>query len=192
MPSASQSHCCRRHRRACSRFDRRQKIREILSSPNYEDYKKSPATFDHNVFDKELAVARLNAALASPNSVKSGAKKFNQPIAPGAQDTIRMMDERWNKKGESVQQRPSGDSRGFWQETVTTARDKKRESVCAACGKPAGAALRACSACKKILYCSVECQKRHWKIIHKSQCVPRANTKDKGGAATTKGINSLD
>jgi radical SAM protein with 4Fe4S-binding SPASM domain len=29
--------------------------------------------------------------------------------------------------------------------------------------------LRQCSACKKVYYCSAECQKAHWKV-HKADC----------------------
>ena len=34
------------------------------------------------------------------------------------------------------------------------------------------AAPNRCSACQKVAYCSPECQKSHWKTIHKTQCCP--------------------
>ena len=30
-----------------------------------------------------------------------------------------------------------------------------------------------CGRCRKALYCSRDCQKKHWKAEHKQQCVPR-------------------
>lgn len=40
-------------------------------------------------------------------------------------------------------------------------------SLCANCGKDG--TLR-CSRCKKVRYCSPECQGRHWKIKHRTEC----------------------
>eukprot|EP00300_Choanocystis_sp_HF-7_P009534 c16478_g1_i3.p2 GENE.c16478_g1_i3~~c16478_g1_i3.p2 ORF type:complete len:338 (-),score=69.12 c16478_g1_i3:95-1108(-) len=41
---------------------------------------------------------------------------------------------------------------------------------CARCGRTEN--LKTCAGCKKVAYCSVACQKEHWKSVHKSQCRP--------------------
>jgi hypothetical protein len=40
---------------------------------------------------------------------------------------------------------------------------------CASCG--AGGKLMTCSLCKKVWYCSRDCQRKHWKASHKRECV---------------------
>lgn len=40
---------------------------------------------------------------------------------------------------------------------------------CSNCGKM-NAKLNSCSACCIVKYCSKECQKEHWKKVHKEQC----------------------
>jgi len=39
---------------------------------------------------------------------------------------------------------------------------------CAVCG---GGGLKACALCKKVWYCSIECQRKHWKAWHKVECL---------------------
>lgn len=43
---------------------------------------------------------------------------------------------------------------------------------CGCCGQPQhkGLRLKACKACKGIVYCGTECQKAHWKMGHKVDC----------------------
>ncbi|TFK54535.1 hypothetical protein OE88DRAFT_1643015 [Heliocybe sulcata] len=41
-------------------------------------------------------------------------------------------------------------------------------------GPITGSDLKACRGCKKVLYCSVKCQKWHWKTTHKKQCAAQA------------------
>jgi hypothetical protein len=49
-----------------------------------------------------------------------------------------------------------------------------RDGVCEACEAPAH--LR-CSRCKEARYCSAECQRRHWKAGHKTECgTPRVQS----------------
>ncbi|KAI0068615.1 hypothetical protein BV25DRAFT_1895833 [Artomyces pyxidatus] len=43
---------------------------------------------------------------------------------------------------------------------------------CALCGKEGRPRLLLCSRCKRVSYCSAECQKADWKIKHKVQCSP--------------------
>ena len=40
--------------------------------------------------------------------------------------------------------------------------------ICGHCQKPK--AKKRCSACKKVYYCNVQCQRRHWKYRHKKEC----------------------
>jgi TPR repeat protein len=44
---------------------------------------------------------------------------------------------------------------------------------CADCGEEGGASLKACTACKLVKYCNVNCQKNHWPK-HKKACKQRA------------------
>jgi len=98
----------------------------------------------------EAARERLSVALATTNSVRSGAKKFTIPINPDGEDTERMP----LKKGQEHVKIHDEDSTGFWHETTSTTKDKKKEAVCAACGKPAAkdAVLKQCSGCRQVLY----------------------------------------
>ncbi|KAJ8692588.1 hypothetical protein PTI98_009886 [Pleurotus ostreatus] len=131
------------------------KKREILDSPNYEGFGKPPALFDVTHFDINAAHEGLSAALASTNSVRSGAKTYTMPLHPDAMNTnIDQL-----KKGQSMVRDFSPDSHGYWQETTSTKKDKKSETVCGLCGKPGGAKLKTCSGCRVILFVvlSVRC-----------------------------------
>ncbi|EGB08868.1 hypothetical protein AURANDRAFT_63738 [Aureococcus anophagefferens] len=44
---------------------------------------------------------------------------------------------------------------------------------CALCARSCGASRKRCSRCKTTIYCSVECQRRHWSV-HKVVCQARA------------------
>jgi hypothetical protein len=58
---------------------------------------------------------------------------------------------------------------------IKNLRDKhNKPNVCAGCGTNAtkgGESLLVCSRCKDRKYCSLECQKLHWKV-HKKLCEP--------------------
>ncbi|RLN91322.1 hypothetical protein BBJ28_00011678 [Nothophytophthora sp. Chile5] len=47
-----------------------------------------------------------------------------------------------------------------------------KNALCSSCGCPAlpGGGLASCSACKMVKYCTRECQKLHWKRIHRFMC----------------------
>lgn len=60
---------------------------------------------------------------------------------------------------------------------------------CANCDQPA--APKICSACRAAFYCSMECQKRHWKKGHRAVC-NRAAGSDDGGHAAAPDDESAD
>ena len=43
--------------------------------------------------------------------------------------------------------------------------------------QPAVGNLQKCSRCKVLQYCSKDCQKEHWMLVHKEQCKQLAKTK---------------
>ncbi|KII85084.1 hypothetical protein PLICRDRAFT_331059 [Plicaturopsis crispa FD-325 SS-3] len=145
-----------------------EKKREILSCPNYKEFGKPPSLFNPDAFDITQATERLASALSSTNSVRSGAKIYTMPIAP----TEEFNDHRSKglKKGQTIMKNNVDEDHGYWQETVSGGSDKKKESVCASCGKPGGEALKVCGGCRQIMYCSPEHQKAHWTAVHKKQC----------------------
>jgi len=56
---------------------------------------------------------------------------------------------------------------------IKNQRDGKSEGkLCSNCQSPEGQALKhkICSACKQAFYCSVDCQRNHWKSGHKVEC----------------------
>ena len=53
----------------------------------------------------------------------------------------------------------------------TTSTPAIRKSLCASCGKDFAA--NKCSVCQSVVYCDKECQRAHWKPVHKAMCAPR-------------------
>jgi len=102
----------------------------------------------------EAARERLSVALATTNSVRSGAKKFTIPINPESEDIITQKERMPLKKGQEFVKIHDEESTGFWHETLSTTKDKTKEAVCAACGKPAAreVVLKQCSGCRQVLY----------------------------------------
>jgi hypothetical protein len=49
------------------------------------------------------------------------------------------------------------------------------------CGKP-GAKSR-CGGCRTALYCNRDCQKQHWKRVHKAECGGQTGSSGGGGGA---------
>ena len=60
---------------------------------------------------------------------------------------------------------------------------KKAPRVCQMCGKEA-AKMKKCSVCKRVRYCSEECQLKDWKE-HKKACKTKAAVVGKGGGEGT-------
>ena len=135
-------------------MSRYKKKKEILETPNYNHFGKPPSQFDPFAFDIEAARERLREALATTNSVRSGAKKFTMPIIPDGEDIITEREKKSLKKGQELVKIHDEDNFGFWHETSSTTKDKTNEAVCAACGKPAAkdVELKQCSGCRQILY----------------------------------------
>ncbi|KAF8802479.1 hypothetical protein BYT27DRAFT_7196671 [Phlegmacium glaucopus] len=157
---------------AASYKDKVEKKREILQCPNYKSFGKPPSLFDPATFDVQAARGRLLEALSGPNSVRSGSKKFSMPMMPGGEAMLDEMGQKYLKKGQSIIKKPDDESLGYWHETKSSTKDRRREAVCASCGKPAAqdVQLKTCSGCRQVLYCSAEHQKSHWKSQHKKQC----------------------
>ena len=56
--------------------------------------------------------------------------------------------------------------------------------VCSYCLNPPSPELKTCSACKAAWYCSIECQRNHWKV-HKAPCKVAAKAiRDAAGLCT--------
>ncbi|EAU85675.2 hypothetical protein CC1G_10947 [Coprinopsis cinerea okayama7 len=172
------------------------KKREILKSPNYTGFagkaSTPPSLFDPAHFDIEAARARLAEALSSTNSVRSGSKKFNMPFPfgvplsadkpldpsrPGPSSGLYRNLGKNAHKTQVVKTFEPGYA-GYWEELESNVKDKRRETLCAHCGKPGDEALKQCGGCRQVLYCSPEHQKFHWRAMHKNQCSRRYLKKD--------------
>jgi hypothetical protein len=65
-------------------------------------------------------------------------------------NSLRERMEKMNlKEGQSIKQ--DWQPNGFWEETTSDIKDKRRQTVCAACGKPGRSELKTCSGCRQIL-----------------------------------------
>jgi hypothetical protein len=57
---------------------------------------------------------------------------------------------------------------------IKNAREGKpaAQKLCSNCQSPEGETLKhkVCSACKQMFYCSIDCQRNHWKGGHKEEC----------------------
>ncbi|PPQ69769.1 hypothetical protein CVT24_002981 [Panaeolus cyanescens] len=158
-------------------FEKNKMKREVLATPNYgKSFGKPPALFDPSNFDLEATKKRVSDALNSASSVPSGAKQFTIPFQehePGE------FDKPFLKKSQSIvvtreegNNSDDSDVGGYWKETQSNTKDRRRVAVCAACGKPASddVELKTCSGCRLVWYCSIAHQKEHWKAAHKKQC----------------------
>ncbi|KZV87163.1 hypothetical protein EXIGLDRAFT_652444 [Exidia glandulosa HHB12029] len=152
-----------------SAMQRQTKNQEILKQPNYREFGKELARFDPRFFDKVHAEQCLAEALASRNSVRSGAKSFTTPLREDVDPDEANMIAHKPKRGQGVVRNWNESETGFWQETESHVKDKRSQTVCAQCGKP-GQDLKTCGGCRGILYCSLDHQKLHWKQVHKVQC----------------------
>ncbi|KAK0431027.1 hypothetical protein EV421DRAFT_1855587 [Armillaria borealis] len=47
----------------------------------------------------------------------------------------------------------------------------KLPNVCFACRRPYARNMQSCSRCESVQYCSMSCQKTHWKSEHKDKCI---------------------
>ncbi|KAH8834385.1 MM3350-like domain-containing protein [Flagelloscypha sp. PMI_526] len=156
---------------------RSKKLREILDSPNYQGCPWHIHNFNLYDFDPNAAEFRINAALSSPNSVRSGAKGFKIPLTVeaflGTGYDVKI------SKSQVVQR--DFEPGGFWQETKSTKIDSRKDSACALCGKPGEADMKTCSGCKELWYCDSVCQKRHWKRGHRKDCSRKHLDEHSGG-----------
>ncbi|PFH50432.1 hypothetical protein AMATHDRAFT_75636 [Amanita thiersii Skay4041] len=58
---------------------------------------------------------------------------------------------------------------GLMADAIAASKEKPRKDECANCGGLGKPKLLLCSSCRQVNYCSVDCQKMHWKS-HKIQC----------------------
>lgn len=49
---------------------------------------------------------------------------------------------------------------------------------CGATERPDGGKLLKCERCRTVRYCSAECQKQHWHVQHRAECVAPASASD--------------
>lgn len=65
---------------------------------------------------------------------------------------------------------------------------KKTPRMCAYCNKVEGIDenFKKCSACYLTTYCSKDCQKKHWKIVHKYKCFSNFQYKTKESKSALK------
>ena len=47
-----------------------------------------------------------------------------------------------------------------------------RKSTCCVCGKPA---CKRCAACRSVVFCSIDCQRVHWRAGHQRECGHRGD-----------------
>jgi len=75
------------------------------------------------------------------------------PIIPNGEDIITEREQMPLKKGHEIVKIHDEENLGFWHETSSTMKDKTKEAICAACGKPAAkeVELKQCSGCRQIL-----------------------------------------
>ena len=119
----------------------------------------------------------INKALASRASSMTGTKQFSSPdsIFAGFCPTYA---------GQRLLIRQVEDDRGgegyhlTMKETINLKPDDKDHTACI-CGNPLNLSL--CSGCKMVYYCSVECQRKHWKSkesdSHKAMCAKEKATR---------------
>lgn len=155
-----------------SRLNRRAKIRELFSQPNYDDYLKPFVSMD--TFDMAIAQRRLAAALGSAASVRTGAKAYHIPFT---QDHDEISANSGPLRKTEERHRLYDGQGGFWQETKNSGRDRSSQAVCAFCGKP-GPVLALCSGCRVVRYCSRPHQKVRRKDMLCLQCAAKVANVD--------------
>ena len=76
------------------------------------------------------------------------------PVVPNGEEFITERENLSLKKGQELVKIHDEKNFGLWHETSSTTKDKTKEAVCAACGKPAAkdVGLKQCSGCRQILY----------------------------------------
>jgi MYND finger len=120
--------------------------------------------------------------------ISNGASAFTTPEVNDSGETMLHLLRSWSRlqalsANERWQQHLTGCIRhgdiSEWKQAHKTRRQAVRdesklsESVCANClvsGNQVDVMLLACSQCRKVKYCSKECQREHWKKAHKIVC----------------------
>ncbi|KAF8586097.1 hypothetical protein K439DRAFT_1632012 [Ramaria rubella] len=149
------------------RGDREDVLKDTFFAPNYEERPWiTRKNFTIDQFDIGRARAAVKQALDSKGSVARGAKTFFMPLGPdpdGSQVRPPL------KKHEKLQKTTTNDDCiGHFEEVVSMKRDSKATAACANCGSPHS--LKLCARCKQIFYCSMDCQRAHWREKHRAEC----------------------
>jgi len=125
----------------------------------------APSYFDPKFFSLEKTRKNLLDALNSAASTGHGKQFFMNLGGMDSNDNSSPFF--GNLQNEKV--KTSSSPGGFkMTETVSTVKDPRTIAICANCGNPNN--IKRCSGCRKISYCSPECQKIHWKKVHKAEC----------------------
>lgn len=135
--------------------------------------------FDPNEFSKEKAQAAVDKALNSRASAMEGTKQFTNSLSPFAGRSFCP-----TRAGQRVITTEVEDDRGgdgfhlTMSETINLKPDGKDHTACL-CGNPLNLAV--CSGCQVVHYCSVDCQRKHWRQksdqSHKAECKKEKATK---------------
>jgi len=151
-----------------TRREREAILNAIFKSPNYTERPWiSRRTFDVDHFDLGRTRASVIEALDSKNALARGAKSFVMPLhCPDIVDTMRGSG--LGKHKTLLNKYSPECSHGYYEEIVSETRDNQKKATCANCGNPNG--LKLCMRCRQTWYCSVVCQRTHWKMKHKQEC----------------------
>lgn len=118
-----------------------------------------------------LTKAKAKDTKEKQETIERAMEFINIYISEGMEELLRKF-KRYKKKEGKVELKPR--IRYFYMDYIHPSYFKsteKEEIACNYCKKPQGTTkLDMCSACKKVYYCSKDCQVKDWKSGHKTQC----------------------
>ncbi|RPA79985.1 hypothetical protein BJ508DRAFT_377369 [Ascobolus immersus RN42] len=164
------------------------KVKDALNYKDEPEVKSKSWRYDPHHFDLARAKTRLQEALASRASDKTGPKMFMMgggmggiggfPGMGGLSANLANLN-----LGGSPFPVPSGSQATVQKEKGRSSRmvehirvGDEPKGICGSCGRPDDKLLR-CGRCRAIWYCGRECQRSHWKA-HKQVCVASGDDVD--------------